>query len=544
MKLYTAAQMRTADALAAEAGVPTARLMHAAGTAVAGAVRQWYPEGRRTIVLCGSGNSGDGYVAAETLAEQGMDVSVFELPAAAEHKPAGTEVLPDAVAARLSCIAAGISPLLLNEGSASSIANLIATTPDGVVIDALFGSGLNRPLAGWLAEFVVNLNSAGAPVIAVDVPSGLSADLAEPIGPHVHADLTVELAGYKPASLFYPARHAYGRRVLADIGIPTQVLNQTSNTEILSASQLAPYLPHIDPAGHKYDAGTVCIVAGSEPYLGAAELACRGAWRGGAGLVTLVAHRQFEAAWPETIFERHEWALTAAGGVLPHTSEAEVEGARPDTVNAWPPVNLTPRRAASMVIGPGLEHTVLRHLPAMIEWAPGPVVLDAAALNPEAFSSAAEQIARAPTVITPHAGEAQLLLNRLADQGSQCAKQGLVAGDPLTAAACLAKATGAVTALKGPTTVICEPSGRTAVSVRGAPELATGGTGDVLAGLLGALLARPGGKEALFERTCLAVWLHGVAGELAAARLGRSLVATDVAEHLPQAYSQLNRPNP
>lgn len=549
MRLYTAAQMRAADAGAAAAGVPTAQLMDAAGKGVAEAVRRWYPSAEQVVVLCGSGNNGgDGYVAATTLAGEGVLVSVFELAGAAAASGGQTEhgsapELPDAVAARLRHVAAGHSPALLTEHTAEALLKQVSSAPSTVVIDALFGSGLNRPLEGWLARFVLGLNQTGAQVVAVDVPSGLSADVATPIGPHVQAQLTVELAGHKPASLFYPARRAYGRRLLIDLGIPERVLREASQVEVLSAPALTPHLPARDPAGHKYDAGTVCVVAGSEAYLGAAELACRGAWRGGAGLVTLVASQRLASAWPETIFEQHAWLAVNEGASAEPRSGHALGSVNPRPA-PWPPENLTPRRAAALVIGPGLDEAALQYLAQMIEWAPGPVVLDAAALAPTSISAVAEQLARTPVVITPHAGEAERLLRHLPGSGGVCAQPGLVASDPLGAAARLAEATNAITVLKGPTTVICAPGGRTAVSVRGTPALATGGTGDVLAGLLGALLAKPGGSQSLFERACLAVWLHGVAGELAAAELGHSLVATDVAERLPRAIRQLTRPNP
>ncbi len=552
MKLYTAAQMRAADALAAAHGVPAAQLMDAAGTGVARALRQWYPDAEHVFVLCGAGNNGgDGYVAATTLAAQGVPVSVFELGGAAEaadrakaalvgtrfdpapHPPAGSwsgssaPALPDAVAARDTCAAAGLALRTLTAGTAASVLEQVSAARGAVVIDALFGSGLNRPLEGWLAQFVQDLNDTGATIVAVDIPSGLSADLATPIGPHVRAHLTVELAGHKPAALFYPARHAFGRRVLVDIGIPQEVLDAASTVEILSAAGLAPNFPRLDPAGHKYSAGTVCVVAGSAAYLGAAELACRGAWRGGAGLVTLVASQRFAGAWPETIFEQHDWSTAQ---------------------DAWPPPDLAKRRAGAMVVRPGLDRAALPYLPQVLEWAPGAVVLDAAALDPDAVWAVTDQLRRTPAVITPHAGEAEALLQRLAYRqagtGDSARYQpGLVTRDPLRAAALLAQMTNAVAVLKGPTTVVAEPAGGAAISLRGAPAMATGGTGDVLAGLIGALLAKPGGEAQVFERTCMAVWLHGVAGELAAAKLGQSVVASDVVEQLPLAVAQLLRPN-
>ncbi len=513
MKLYTAEQMRRADAGAAAAGVPTYQLMQAAGAAVARAVLQHYPAARPVVVLCGLGNNGgDGYVAASRLRGRYREVRLLELEGAGERPG-------DASTARAACLAAGGRAERLDAGSAPILLAWLgaqAGTPGTrpVVIDALLGSGLNRPLTGWLGELAAGLGGTGAAVVAIDVPSGLNTDQALVPGPHVTADLTVQLAGHKAASLFYPARAAYGRSVLAEIGIPLHVLETASEVTIVTSADARAALPARRPGGHKYGAGTVCVVAGSQRYRGAAELACRGAWRGGAGLVTLVAAERHPSGWPETMLEPHE-----AG-------------------QPWPPPGLAPKLAAACVIGPGLDPAALPHLPTMLSWAPGPVVLDATALNPAALSGCRQQLGNAPVVLTPHAGEAEALLAAWAPEHS-----GLTRSDPLAAATSLAVLAQATVVLKGPTTVIADHTGRVAVSPRGSPALASGGTGDVLAGLLGALLAAPGGSEALFERACLGVWLHGVAGELAAAQVGSALVASDVVTALHRARQLLTRVN-
>lgn len=542
MKLYTAAQMREADRRAAAAGVPTAQLMEAAGRGVALAALSAYPATTHVAVLCGKGNNGgDGYVAALELMQRGTSVTLFELDGA----DGGTG---DAAAARARFVAAGGQPRPLTR-EALALCLATPTAEPSVVIDAMFGTGLTRPLTGALAELVACLNGSGARVVAVDVPSGLNADRAEPIGPHVRADLTVELAGRKPASLFYPNRHAYGRSELLPIGVPDEVLHDVSNVNILDAAWLAPHYPALLPDAHKYSAGTVSVVAGSPRYLGAAELACRGAWRGGAGLVTLVAPVRTAASWPETVHVQHD-------------------------LRSWPPPGLSVKHAASMVIGPGLTPADLTELSAMLAWAPGPVVLDATALDPayltpaldlahptpalqapsahhrgqqrppengpdgaETTSDETATAGRTRLVLTPHAGEAARLLAGItnADGGA------LVRRDPIAAALRIARTYHAVVVLKGPTSVVAAPSGRVAVSTAGSPAMASGGTGDVLAGLIGALAARPEGATALFERACLATWLHGTAGELAAAALGGSLLASDLVQHLPEAHKLLLR---
>ncbi len=494
--------MVSADRLAEQAGVSVHELMAAAGEAVAREVMSRFPRAERALVLCGPGNNGgDGYVAALDMARR-LEVSVLE--ATSEPRTAA------AAAARTQLLDRGQAPGPLE---AEAVRRWLDDAARGaaVVVDALLGSGLKRPLDGVLSEVVDTVNEGAVPVVSIDVPTGIDADRAGVTGKHVRADVTVQLAGAKVASAFLPARAAFsGARggehadvVVADIGVPGQVLEDVSPTLFLDAHGVAAWLPLREPDAHKYEVGTVLVVAGSTRYLGAGELVCRGAWRAGAGLVTLVAKARHPAAWPETVV------------------------AAPGEPRDWPPPGLDARAANALVVGPGLDasdpDSPHRSLGRLLDWAPGPVVLDAGALRPDLL------LAITPTsrkvVITPHHGEARRLL---AAVGSDVDP----ADDPLGAARALTHATGATTVLKGATTVIVAPGGQEAVSDRGHPGMASGGTGDVLAGALGALLAAPGCD--VFERCCLAVFAHGRAGELAAEARGNGLVASDLVEVLPR----------
>ncbi len=505
--------MAEADARAVAAGVPVDALMEAAGRAVARVVRERFPAAGRVLLLCGPGNNGgDGYVAARELAA-GLEVTVLEAALPRTEAARG---------ARASLTAVGVEPGALSAGAVD--AWLASADPDAaVVVDALLGSGLTRPLGGDLAAVAAALNAGQVPVVAVDVPTGVDADVAVPPGEHVRADVTVQLAGAKVASAFHPARAAFeGARpgrpagvVVADIGVPEDVLAAVSPTLWLDREATAAWLPRRAPDDHKYAVGTVTVVAGSRRYLGAGELACRGAWRAGAGLVTLVGPERHPSAWPETIH-------------VPPPEDGE-----------WPPPGLTARAAQALVVGPGLDPaepgSSLAALGALLEWAPGRVVLDAGALAPGTFTDHLTELralARrdAPAVVTPHAGEAARLLAALGREVD-------VRRDPLGAARALAEDTEAVVALKGATTVVAAPDGREAVSDSGHPGLAGGGTGDVLAGAIGALLAAPGGD--VFERACAAVHLHGLAGERAASARGVGLVASDVADALAGVLASL-----
>lgn len=489
MRLFTADALRRADEDAAAAGVPTRILMEAAGAAVAAAARRHWPDHRRPLVLCGRGaNGGDGYVAARYLALAGLEPEVLGL---GDPAPAG-----DAAAARAAWRALGGTEGLEPERLGAALARC------DLVIDALFGTGLTRPLEGDLAEVVRQVNTAGVPVLAVDLPSGVAADRAHPPGPHLRARRTVQLAGPVLASAFEPARSAFGLWEVAAIGIPPEILAAHADAELLDDALAAALRPARAPAAHKYVAGTVAVIAGSERYLGAAELACRGAHRAGAGLVTLAAESRAPSAWPETVLHPLDWAAA------PRERLAE----------------LPPKRAGALVIGPGLDERARQHLPWLLAQRPVPTVLDAEALVPE-LREAVRSHGRC--VLTPHAGEAARLLGRSAAD---------IDDDRLGAARELAASWNAVAVVKGAGSAVAAPDGRAWVSPATHPGLASGGTGDVLAGAIGALVA---GAEDLAERAAVAVHLHGRAGERAAARLGDGLVASDVAEELAPALRAL-----
>lgn len=494
MHLFTAAQMRSADAASARAGIPLLLLLEEAGRAVAEAARSGFPEASTVLVLCGGGNNGgDGYVAARHLLRD-CAVKVLELSDAPSSDDARTM--------RGALLAHGLEPKPLTPGA---LRDELKGRP--LVIDALFGSGLTRPLAGDLEDVVAFLNDSGVAVLSVDLPSGLGSDRSEPLGPHVRAARTVQLAGAKVASLFYPARSAYGETEVADIGIPGSILAAHAGATVLDRETVRRHLPTRDPDTHKYAVGTVLVVAGSAQYLGAAEMACRAALRGGAGLVTLAAAGSFAGTWPEIIHERLAWTQD------PLAKLAEVGD----------------NRAQVRVIGPGLGLEAEGFLPDLIAQKGVPTVLDAGAFRTdEVWFAAVRRHGRC--VLTPHTGEAGRLLGWPAAE---------VRRDPLGAAQELARKAGAVAVLKGATTVVAAPDGRTAVHSGGHPGMATGGTGDVLAGFLGAWCAGCEALEALFWRAGAAVWVHARAGALAAERYGDGLVASDVIEALPQARLEL-----
>jgi NAD(P)H-hydrate epimerase len=489
--------MQAADQAAFEAGIPSLVLMEHAGQAVADVAQTRWPQARRVLVLCGNGNNGgDGYVAARLLRAAGRRVTVLAL----SDDP--VKLSPDAATMRRAYLAypgAQSEPL-----TPESLA--VALEHSDLVIDALFGSGLNRPLAGLPAEIVGHLNNSDLAILSIDLPSGLSADHAEPLGPHVQATVTVQLAGPKLASVLYPARAAFGDWQVADIGIPPTILEAHSSVQLLTPQAVQPLLPRRTPNAHKYQVGTVLVLAGSSRYQGAAVLCAHAALRAGAGLVTLAGPERPPTLAAEVIVEALSWDASAR-----------------KTLAA-----LAPKRQQQRVIGPGLGDDALALLPELIGLSPAPTVLDASALTGGArWRDAVQRHGRC--VLTPHHGEAALLL------GCPAAE---IARDPLYAATTLAEQTKAVVVLKGQPTVIAAPDGRQAISTRGHPGMASGGTGDALAGLLGAWIAP---DADLFERACAAVFVHGLAGELAARDFGDGLTAGDLITRLAPAWLQLTR---
>ena len=502
MKLFTSEEMNAVDRAAIDAGIPSLILMETAGRKVADAVLErlsslgCLSNLGTILILCGKGNNGgDGYVVARHLLLSGYSVRALELSA---------ELSGDPAAMRGAFTAVGGAAEMLDSDAVER-----ALTSCTLVVDALFGSGLSRPLEGELAQVVEALNLSPTPVLSIDIPSGVNADEVNFIGAHVQAAKTVQLAGPKRASAFYPARGAFGEIEVVDIGIPQEVLAAHSSLTLLTPEHVSEHLPTRPQDTHKYDVGTVLVIAGSEQYLGAAEMACRAALRAGAGLVTVAGEARFTNTWAEIIFQPLKW-------------DEEPLAQLADFSN---------KRAQVRVIGPGLDERAAPHLSELIAQRDVPTVLDASALTGgEAWFRAVREHGRC--VLTPHVGEASRLLERSASE---------ILGNPVRAAQALAEKSRAVALLKGASTVIALPGGRAAVTTHGHPGMATGGSGDVLSGLLGAWCAGAETLEDLFERVCAAAFAHGVAGERAAQRWGDGLIATDLITHFADVWQDLKR---
>ena len=493
--LLTTDQMSQADRLSIEAGTPEAILMDRAGSAVAEqalALLDGTPG--PVVVLCGPGNNGgDGFVAARRLRARRVAVSLALL-----GDPAG---LRGAAAG-----AAGGWPDTIHDARDVTLAGA------ALVIDALFGAGLSRPLEADAAALVTRLNQSGLPVLAVDVPSGLDGNTGAAHGPVVRARATVTFFRFKPGHLLLPGRSLCGTRVLADIGIDPAVLEVIGPKAATNSPVLwgASY-PWPATAGHKYSRGHALVLSGGATTSGAARMSARAALRVGAGLVTL--------ACPDAALAVNASHLTAVM-LKPCADPAALANILAD------------RRKNAVVLGPGLGIgpptralvTEALRPPSAGEPARG-TVLDADALT--SFAGAADAlaalVAAAPgaVVVTPHDGEFDKLFGA-----------GAIAGSRLERAREGARRLGATLLLKGADTVVAEPDGRASIADQDAPMLATAGSGDVLSGLVGGLLAQ--GMPA-FEAASAAVYLHAAA----ARQVGYGLIAEDLPEALPRVLATL-----
>lgn len=468
------AEVGAADRAAIAAGTPGLDLMERAGAAVVEAVvLRFRPQ--PTTVLCGPGNNGgDGYVIARLLKARGWPVVVrtLGLPATADAQ---------AVAARW-------------DGEREPLGGPLK---GDLFIDALFGAGLSRPLDGVAAKAVASLEDRPQQVVAVDIPSGVPGDTGQPSGPALSAGLTVTFHARKPGHVLEPGRSHCGEVVVADIGLGETPAKTIENGPEVWRAQF----PWPSPGSHKHARGRLIVVSGDTWSSGAGRLAARAGLRIGAGLVTIHARQSALAA---------NAAHLEAVMLQPFETEADLE--------------LAAHNADAVVIGPaaGVTEATLLNVLALARTGAA-LVIDADAItvfrhNPEALFSVLDR----DDVLTPHIGEFERLFPGVLKS----------APERISVARIAAGKAGAVVVLKGVDTVIAAPDGRAAVNINGSPWLATAGSGDVLAGYIGGLVAQ--GMES-FEAACAAVWIHAEAAELH----GPGLISEDLPGLTPAVLRRL-----
>ncbi|MCX8161114.1 MAG: NAD(P)H-hydrate dehydratase [Candidatus Saccharicenans sp.] len=513
MKILTAAQMREIDRIAIEEiGIPGPVLMENAGLQVTAVLRNelGVAAGMRVVVVAGRGNNGgDGLVVARHLHNQGVDCPVLLIGRRSEVR--GDAALNLEIALKI-----GVKVIEVGDQAAwKKVRKILSETP--IIVDALFGTGLNSPLQGLYARVVQDINESGAFVLSVDIPSGLSADTFELIGPCVRADLTVTLGAPKVAHFFPPAEDYVGELVVADISLPPFLFGRPEiNLELVELESLTPYFQPRIRDTHKGTYGHLLVIAGSRGKTGAAAMAGRAALKMGAGLVTVATAGSclpaIARSMPELMTEP-----------LPETDSGSIsEQALGRTMELI-------KGKDALLVGPGLSThpSTIAFVLKLLDKLKGyrhPLVVDADGLNimatrPEGLSSLPEK-----TILTPHPGE----FSRLCGLSTADILKRRLAVVPE-----FARHNKVHLILKGYRTLIASPDGKVLVNPTGNPGMASGGTGDVLAGLLASEAMQV--KDVL-QAAVNAVFIHGLSGDLAAKKVGeKSLTATDLIKFLPAA---------
>lgn len=515
MKILSTKAMREVDRVASEDfGIPGVVLMENAALGVVDAALAEVPHAESVVIFCGPGNNGgDGLAVARHLAVRGLQVVAVVATGGREYS--GDARIQHEIARKMAGM--GLELRVMTADRAAEVESLSNTD---LVIDALFGTGLSRPLDGWFADLVTAIDALDVTILAVDLPSGLNGDRSDLWGPHIEADLTVTFGALNAAHVFPPASDAAGRVVIADLGIPLDLVERADgDLFLLDAGDLAPLLGPRPAAAHKGDFGHLLIAAGSVGKSGAAVLAAQAAVRSGAGLVT--------AAIPESILDAFEAAsLETMSTPLPVVDEGELAGGALDEL-----VRGAESKNA-VAVGPGLGTSsvtaeTIRSFCLGVEL---PLVLDADGLTAFAGQLGGLRQRSCATVLTPHPGElARLIGVETAD----------IVKDRLGSVRRAAEESGAVVLLKGHLSLIADPEGGVYVSPTGNPGMATGGSGDVLTGMIGALLAQ---RVDPLAATQLAAFAHGMAGDAAAAEVGeRSLAAADLLAFVPSSFRALSR---
>ncbi|HEY3174653.1 MAG TPA: NAD(P)H-hydrate dehydratase [Candidatus Polarisedimenticolia bacterium] len=523
MKILTAQQMRRIDERAEnDFGVAAVTLMDHAGRAVADALARLYPalSTMNLLIVCGKGNNGgDGITTARHLRTLGVNARVVLLaPTNALRGPSAHH--------RDQALRDGI--LIEEAPTERAWAEVAAGIPGRhrLVLDALLGTGLKGPARDLPARAITDINGTGVEVAALDIPSGLSGDAAGIPGPAIQAAVTIALACPKIPHVFEPAAALCGKLQVVEIGIPHEaVAAEQVDLNLIEESEMSSLAPVRAPDSHKGDYGRILIIGGSRGKSGAAAMAAHAALRSGAGLVTVAT-----SISAQPVLAGHVIEMMTEG--LPETPGGSLSRA------AAPHLRELMRSSDVLAVGPGI--TALEETAALVrEILAGtslPVVLDADGINAYAGRAGEMKGDARVLILTPHPGEMARLLSR---PGSTPVTAAQVQADRVGVARAFAREHSCYLVLKGHRTVVAEPSGQVWINSSGNPGMATGGSGDVLTGVLAGLLGQ--GLSPL-EASLLGVYVHGLAGDLASADYGEtSLIARDIIDYLPDAFLQLER---
>jgi NAD(P)H-hydrate epimerase len=510
MKIVSAAEMREIDRVTTERfDVPSLTLMENAGSAVADFVLQNFPDANRVNVVCGKGNNGgDGFVAARKLREAGRKVIVVLLANPNELRGDAAEMLK-----RM-----GFAP----EVASTSVEFVKARArlgEDDLLLDAILGTGFRPPVSGLYAEAIAAMNATETPIVAVDIPSGADADAMGPqVGAVARADAVVTFTAPRPAHVFGDLTD--GPTVAIPIGSPNGAITSTLQLNLITAEEVARLIGPRPRDANKGSFGHVLVIGGSVGKAGAAAMAGMSALRTGAGLSTV--------ATPKSV-------LATVAGFHPELMTEPCEETEAGTISLraleYAHIDNLVKGKTVLAVGPGIsrDDETSEFVRTVVEKYPMSIVLDADGLN--AFDGTADKLSGKGRglVITPHPGEMARLTGLSIPE---------VQRDRIGVARSFAREHEVIVVLKGHRTLIAQPDGEVWVNTTGNPGMATGGTGDVLTGMVAGMLAQ--NPQKIIEAVTAAVHLHGLAGDIACETMGeQSLVATDLIEALPEAFQRV-----
>jgi hydroxyethylthiazole kinase-like uncharacterized protein yjeF len=510
MKVLTGSQMMELDRRAQELGLDVLVLMENAGRSVAQALAERLElKGKRVVVLAGKGNNGgDGLVAARHLASLGAEVRTFILAERGQLSPPA-----ERNAAILEGAGAAVE-YLPDEASLASLEPQLARAE--VVVDALLGLGISGPVRGYYARAIELVNASGAFIVAVDVPSGLEAEAGHVEGPCVRAELTVTMGRPKLGLLLYPGREFAGEIVVGEVGYPRSLIEGfDSKLELIDRELVQRLLPRRRAYSHKGDYGRIFVLAGSRGYTGAAALTAEAALRAGAGLVTLGIPASLNPILEEKLTEVITRPLPEADGSLAYAALEEIKRAL--------------QAQDVLALGPGLGRhpETARLVKDLVRQAGLPTVIDADGLNNLSDEPELIKKAEGPLVLTPHPGELSRLNKRAIAE---------IEADRVGVARAFAAEYKVVLVLKGVPTVVALPDGRCYLNSTGNSGLASGGSGDVLTGLIAGLMGQ--GLEPWQAAVC-GVYLHGLVADRLKPETGeRGMIAGDLVRKLPQVLRE------
>ena len=513
MKVVTADEMRSIDRRTIdEYGISSAVLMERAGLAVAERIRGLF-ERRKVIVIAGGGNNGgDGIVAARNLFNWGRNVRVLLL---SREKKLSQDCRTQYTTARKLKV-----PLEFRTDIRG------ADLHSALVVDAIFGTGINKEVKPPVSGIISFLNRSGVPVLSVDIPSGISADNGRVMGEAVRADYTVTFGLPKIGHLLYPGAEHAGRLFVEDIGFPEGLLTSESlHIQTAEKDDAAVLVPARPADSHKGDYGHVLVIAGSRGRTGAALMTAKACMRSGAGLVTMGVPETLAGVFQSRVTEEMILPLPDNGdGSLSFDAAGEI-------------LRFVSEKADVLAIGPGIGISAdnTRIMRELITNSAAPAVIDADGINSIKGDAGILRKAKSPVILTPHVGEMARLLKE--DGGDESAERTTIERERVALSLSFSEKNGVYLVLKGAPTLVAEPGGRLFINTTGNPGMATAGSGDVLTGMIAAFL---GQQSNPLDACVLGAYLHGLAGDLAASAKGmHSMIATDIIEQLPGAFAAL-----